>query len=278
VAIKLLPSILPNDGPGVENLREALMREVSLASRFDCERLVRVHGASVRDARNVCLIMELMRGGNLAQRIHDRHKRRLGYLDILRLAHDVASALAYLHPTVVHRDLKPQNVLLDEDGRAKLADFGISRAKDPTKSYFTQVTAENGTPMYMSPEQLDGKDRVTEKVDVYSLGVMLNEAWTRRQPWRDTPSLFQIILKVAINGERPWMDPACPEPLKWLILKCWHQQAHMRPSCAEIVRITDILMQNEFARWGPALGPPALRSSLSPSSSTRSSPRHSSAA
>lgn len=73
-----------------------------------------------------------------------------------------------------------------------------------------------------APEQMNGT-RLDEKVDVYALGCILNEAWTRRQPWRDTSHFFQIILKVAINGERPWVDPDCPEPLKRLITKCWHQ-------------------------------------------------------
>lgn len=249
VAVKMLPSLVANDlSGGGDAAYQALLREIQLASKFDSDRLVKVYGACTRDKNHCCLIMELAENGSLFYRIHDKRKRRLSYLEILQLGHDIACGLAYLHPAVVHRDLKPQNVLLDLEGRAKLADFGISRIKDPTKSYFSQVTAENGTPMYMSPESMNGT-RVDEKVDVYALGVILNEAWTRRQPWKDSAHFFQIILKVAINGERPWMDPDCPEPLKRLITKCWHQDPRQRPSCADVMRLTDLLMQDELRKY-----------------------------
>ncbi|KAL4420504.1 hypothetical protein ABPG75_010160 [Micractinium tetrahymenae] len=247
VAVKKLPNLGP-DQPSGESMYAALLREIELASKFSSDRLVKVYGACTADREHVCLIMELLEGGNLFQRIYDRNKRRMSYLEILQLAHDVAAALAYLHPSVVHRDLKPQNILLDSHGRAKLADFGISRVKDPTKSYLSQVTNDNGTPNYMAPEQFNGS-RVDEKVDVYALGVILNECYTRRQPWRDSSHFFQIILKVAINGERPWLDPDCPEPLRRLITKCWHQDPHMRPSCAEVMRLTAFMIQEEVHRW-----------------------------
>ncbi|EFN52665.1 hypothetical protein CHLNCDRAFT_138610 [Chlorella variabilis] len=248
VAVKKLPLFGP-DQPCSEGMYAAMLREIELASKFSSDRLVQVYGACTADREHVCLIMELMEGGSLHQRIYDRCKRRMGYLEILQLAHDMAAGLAYLHPSVVHRDLKPQNVLLDGEGRAKLADFGISRVKDPTKSYLSQVTNDNGTPMYMAPEQFNGS-RVDEKVDVYALGVILNECYTRRQPWRDSQHFFQIILKVAINGERPWVDPDCPEPLRRLITKCWHQDPHMRPSCAEIMRLAAFMIQARRRHWG----------------------------
>lgn len=251
VAVKKLPSFVrlsSGDEQNGQAAYEALIREIKLASKFDCERLVKVFGACTDDKNKCCLVMELMRGGNLYQRIHDRNRRRLTYIEILQLIHDIAEGLAYLHPFVIHRDLKPQNILLDDEGRAKIADFGISKVKDPAKSYLTQMTAENGTPMYMSPEQMNG-GKVDEKVDVYALGCILNEMYTRRQPWKDSNHFFQIILKVAVNGDRPWVDPDTPEPLKRLIKKCWHQDPHQRPSCAEIMRRTDILIQEELMRW-----------------------------
>ena len=251
VAVKKLPpfvKISSGQDDGGQAAYEALIREIKLASKFDCDRLVKVYGACTDDKNRCCLIMELMNGGNLYQRIHDRNKRRITYIEILQIVNDIAEGLAYLHPFVIHRDLKPQNILLDEEGRAKIADFGISKVKDPSKSYLTQMTAENGTPMYMSPEQMNG-GKVDEKVDVYALGCIMNEMWTRRQPWKNTNHFFQIILKVAVNGDRPWLDPETPEPLKRLIKKCWHQDPHQRPSCAEILRRTDILIREELEKW-----------------------------
>jgi hypothetical protein len=251
VAVKKLPPFISMQS-GVTNndqsAYDALIREIKLASKFDCDRLVKVYGACTDDRNKCCLIMELMTGGNLYQRIHDKKRRRMTYVEILQVAHDIAEGLAYLHPFVIHRDLKPQNILLDEEGRAKIADFGISKVKDPAKSYLTKMTAENGTPMYMSPEQMNG-GKVDEKVDVYALGCILNEMWTRKQPWKESNHFFQIILKVAVNGDRPWLDPETPEPLKRLIRKCWHQDPHQRPSCADILRRLDILIRDELERW-----------------------------
>lgn len=132
VAVKRLPPFTSQDpsdpNPG-QAAYEALLREIQLASKFDSDRLVRVYGACTGDRAKCCLIMELIPGGNLFQRIYDRRRRRMTYLEILQLAHDIAEGLSYIHPLIIHRDLKPQNILIDEDGRAKLADFGISRIK-----------------------------------------------------------------------------------------------------------------------------------------------------
>lgn len=132
-----------------------------------------------------------------------------------------------------------QNVLLDRAGRAKIADFGISRLKDPYKSYLS-VTQQGGTPNYMAPELFNGT-RVDEKCDVYSLGCILYEAATRRVPFAelargDNPAmgLYQIILAVAINAQRPPLPEELPHRLRELISSCWRQDPRSRPSCGEV--------------------------------------------
>lgn len=244
VAVKLLSVDTQQD------VYEAFMKEVELSSRFrHCDRVVRLLGASFSDRLHVGLIMELVEGGNLAERIYAPNKRRLDYLEILQIGYDIACGLAYLHPCVIHRDLKPQNVLLDRHGRAKIADFGISRFKDPHRSYLS-VTHQGGTPNYMAPELFNGT-RVDDKCDVYSLGCILYECVARKSPFSEMAShksyniLYKIIVAVAINGLRPDIPDDCPPTLREIIQMCWMENPKERPGCAELAERFDRLIQDE---------------------------------
>jgi serine/threonine protein kinase len=97
------------------------------------------------------------------------------------IAHDVALALAHAHEQgVTHHDIKPENILLDRDGRPHVVDFGIARFVDDLT--LTSTGALVGTPMYMSPEQVTGRFEVDHRTDIYSLGIMLYEMLTLRRP------------------------------------------------------------------------------------------------
>jgi serine/threonine protein kinase len=248
VAVKRLPPV-DDKGNGNQSSYDSMIKEINLMSKFDCERIVKVLGASTDDRDNCCLVMELLRGGDLAKKIHDPKRRRLSYIQILQITQDIAEGLAYLHPFVTHRDLKPGNVLLDENGRAKIGDFGISKVKELDKTFFSDTIAFNGTIMYMAPEQLNG-GKLDEKVDVYALGVIMNEMYTRKWPWpsEEPRMMFQILRMVGMEGKRPWIDPDTPDGLKRLIQKCWSQSPKDRPSCAEVVKTTEILIREELKR------------------------------
>ncbi|MEW5302145.1 MAG: hypothetical protein WDW36_004954 [Sanguina aurantia] len=229
---------------------QSLVKEVAVTSRFrHCSYVVNLLGASLGDRQHLALIMDLAEGGNLSERIHSIRKRRLGYLEVLQVSRDIAAGLAYLHPGVIHRDLKPQNVLLDKDGRAKIADFGISRFKDPYKS-FVSVTQQGGTPNYMAPELFNGT-RVDEKCDVFSLGCIMYEAMTRKVPFEElgqenfNMGLFQIILAVAIHAQRPHLPDDMPAPMRALIIACWDHTPKKRPTVPEVLFSLESLIREE---------------------------------
>ncbi|MCJ7708968.1 MAG: protein kinase, partial [Anaerolineales bacterium] len=155
------------------------------------------------------IVMELVDGGSLRSRFEElsRAGTRMPQKDALRILADVASAIDYAHGRgMLHRDVKPANVLLDHDGDACLSDFGIVRILSETR--FTTTGALIGTPQYMSPEQGKGLP-LTKATDLYSLGVVLYEMLTGRAPYdSDTP--LGVIYK-HIFEPLPSPRLACPD-------------------------------------------------------------------
>ncbi|MCC7206218.1 MAG: PD40 domain-containing protein [Anaerolineae bacterium] len=158
----------------------------------------------------VYLVMELLTGGSLNDLI-----RREGALQLpvmLRIVDQIAQALDYAHRRgIVHRDMKPQNVLLDENGNAFLTDFGIAKLLTET-SALTQSGMAMGTPAYMAPEQWRG-EQVDGRIDTYALGVMIFEMLTGRLPFSgDTPfSMMHMHVYEAppsLQSARPELPPA----------------------------------------------------------------------
>jgi serine/threonine protein kinase len=159
-----------------------------------------------------------------------------------RVGMEFLSAVAYLHErSIVHRDLKPENILLlGETKKVKLADFGLAQA-----NHFAVLVADAdstgsiGTPAYMPPEAFDDDDdpgRDMLPLDVYAIGIILVQLWTKRAPWRDKSPL-QIMSKV-MHGKRPpfigfkddMPEPPLPAPeLKKLIKDCWNVKSSDRP-------------------------------------------------
>src|SRR5689334_19145355 len=128
--------------------------------------------------------MELLTGGSLGELIR---RGPLSIQEASRLLDHIASALDYAHRRgVIHRDLKPQNVLLDEDRNAFLTDFGIAKLLDENTA-LTQSGTSIGTPAYMAPEQWQGLP-VDARTDVYALAIILYEMLTGKLPFQaDTP-------------------------------------------------------------------------------------------
>jgi Protein kinase domain len=169
VAIKLLADNYAGD----DEVRKRFSREARLAARLDHPNVVQVFDVGEEDDRPY-IVMEHVDGGTLADRLNGR-TRALARVESLRLLGQLCDGLAHAHSKkLIHRDIKPQNLLLREsDGCLKITDFGIARAAEET-TRLTRPGKVIGTDRYMAPEQLaDGN--ITPAVDVYACGVVADE-------------------------------------------------------------------------------------------------------
>jgi serine/threonine-protein kinase len=180
VAIKVLPPWYAADRSFVERFN----LEAKLVARLSHPNIVTVHDASEQNG-HLYIVMQLVDGGTLKHRLDQLQAQRrfMETAEALPIFIQLASALSYAHEQgVVHRDVKPVNVLMDRSGRPILSDFGIAKVLAGTKEQFTRPGAGVGTPEYMSPEQCMG-GVVDGRADIYALGVMLFEALTGRTPF-----------------------------------------------------------------------------------------------
>ena len=176
VAVKVLDDGLEGDG----DLGERFRREARTAASLQHPNVVAVYDAGEEDGR-LYIVMECVAGEGL-----DAMLAREGRLDpsqVLRLADQAALGLGYAHAAgVVHRDVKPANLLVREDGELKVTDFGIARVAHDEATKLTQAGTILGTAAYLAPEQARGEPAAAP-ADVFALGVVLYEALTGRVPW-----------------------------------------------------------------------------------------------
>ena len=205
VAVKLLR-------PGACDSAEALhrfLREAELASRLDHPGICAVYGSGI-EGRMPWFAMRHVEGESLAQRLAAGGAPpadRRAVLEVVRLVEETARALHAAHEAgVLHRDVKPGNILLDQDRRPVIADFGLAREESGAGAG-TLAGDRLGTPAYRSPEQItSGLAAVDRRSDVYALGVTLYEALTLRRPF-DAPSAPEL--------ERAIVRGDAPRPRQW---------------------------------------------------------------
>jgi serine/threonine-protein kinase len=187
IAVKLLPPELAFRS----EIRTRFLREAETAAQLSHPNIVPIYSVDERDGL-VYFVMAYVEGENLAARLH--REGRFSFDETRRVLLEVARALAYAHERgVVHRDIKPDNILIDRDGRVMVTDFGIARAvSEGADSRLTATGMAIGTPAYMSPEQSMGEREIDGRSDLYSLGVVGYQMLTGELPFQaaSTPALL----------------------------------------------------------------------------------------
>jgi serine/threonine protein kinase len=189
VAIKVLHSYLLEGGDFIERFK----REAKAVASLRHPNIVQVYDFDIQD-EIIFMVMEYIEGTNLQQQLVelDKKGKRLPIKQIGSIINDIAGALDYAHSQgMLHRDVKPSNILIDKAGKAYLTDFGIARILGDHKLTATGTLV--GTPAYMSPEQGRGEE-LTEESDIYSLGIVAFEMLTGRVPF-DAKTPIGIVQK-----------------------------------------------------------------------------------
>jgi serine/threonine protein kinase/tetratricopeptide (TPR) repeat protein len=222
VALKLVRPELAKDGNSLQRFKQELL----LASSISHRNILRIH--DLGDVDGVKFIsMAFVQGMDLHDMI--AQQGRLPTERAVNIAKQLAGALEAAHAEgVVHRDLKPRNVLIDVDDHIYISDFGLAKSLDADKTGMTRVGEVLGTPRYMSPEQAESKS-ADNRSDIYSLGIILYEMLTGEVPFTGESSLQVMFQHVQQQPKDPrLLNPELPEYLATIILKCLEKDPALR--------------------------------------------------
>jgi serine/threonine-protein kinase len=209
--------------------RERLLREARAASALDHPNIAAVHTVEENAEGRTFIVMGYYEGETLANKI--RHSP-LQPARAANIAMQIAGGLQHAHArNITHRDVKPANVLITNDGTAKILDFGLARIHGPSAS--TESASLSGTLLYMSPEQVQGRP-LDARTDIWALGVVLYQMLTGRLPFFTDNAASTIL---AILNAPPAPMPGVPGELQLIILRALSKTPESRyQNCAELIR------------------------------------------
>ena len=241
VALKFLPELIVHDRAVLSELKRETKRSLELTHK----NIVRIYDF-VQDAQSACISMEYIDGDTLSNLRADRASRVFETRELMEWVTQLCEALDYAHnyALVVHRDLKPTNLMVNQRGDLKVANFGIARSLSDSVSKITVEGGTSGTLVYMSPQQLNG-ERGTHLDDVYSVGATIYDLLTSKPPFysgnidhqirENIPPLMSARRKeIGIEGE--------PIAERWekIVAACLQKEPACRPQ--SVAEIADRLM------------------------------------
>ncbi|KAG8384104.1 hypothetical protein BUALT_Bualt04G0083300 [Buddleja alternifolia] len=287
---------------------EQFMNEVEILTRLRHQNLVLLYGCTSKRSRGLLLVYEYIPNGTVADHLHGKRAKSglLSWPIRLNIAIETADALAYLHKSdIIHRDVKTNNILLDNDFHVKVADFGLSRLFPTDVTHVS--TAPQGTPGYVDPEYYQCY-HLTEKSDVYSFGVVLIElisslpAVDTNRHRHDINLANMAVNKIQNHTLHELVDSSVgfetnssvrrmATLVAELAFRCLQQERDMRPSMEEVleglrgiqnedlnahkVEIVDILVDEEVGLLKGSVAPPSPDSGATDKSASGSTPNSS---
>ncbi len=220
VAIKMLSAALS----GQEG--KEFVREVQILSRLRSPFIVPFYGACLEEG-HACLVMEYLSLGSLADYLN---KNKLTLMQQKQIAVDIIRGLQYLHNKgLLHGDLRGANILLTADYHAKISDFGLTQ----TRTYSIQSLDKISPAIAWCAPELLGESKMTEQCDIYSLGTVLWELFTAKQPFADIA--IEMQTKNILAGKREVISAEVPLEWKQGITACWSHNPKDRPALTEVL-------------------------------------------
>ncbi len=257
VAIKELTVQADLDPEMLAQLRAQFKREAVTLARLSHNNLVRVID-SFEEGGNAYLVMEMVEGESLADRIG--REGALPAALVLRWAHQLLDALAYCHgQNVLHRDIKPTNIIIRPDGQAVLVDFGLVKLWDPRDPRTMTVVRGMGTPEYAPPEQYEAESGFTDvRSDIYGLGATLYHALVGQAPPTATKRIVNPAALLPVRALIPNVDPAIEAALmRALELRPIDRFQNAREMAREIARALSVSAPRQPTQPPPPVaGPP----------------------
>ncbi len=221
-----------------EDILKTFIEECNMLKNLRHPNILLFMGAGTKGP-SYFIVTEFCDSGNLFELLHHYSNYELSWEERRRIALEIARGMNYLHsfqPPIVHRDLKSMNVLLDKNLQVKIADFGSSKFLD------VSMSKQKGTFQWMAPEVIR-TNTYTEKADVFSYGIILNEIAMRKPPYYGIDKKEVAKNVASKNDYRPSIKN-CPKEFADLMVKCWDFYPSKRPTFSQII---DILNKMKFS-------------------------------